>query len=159
VAVAIFFIHIPSHPSKVKKLSDLPIVLRDLDLVGFALFAPAAMQFLLALQWGGNQYAWDSATVIGLFCGALGTIIVFITWEYFKGETAMIPLSMLRIRIVWASCLFFGMLVGMVLCGTYYIPIYFQAVKGVSPITSGVWLLPSILSQMLSAVSSGILSK
>jgi hypothetical protein len=143
----------------VKTLSDLPQVLRALDLIGFALFAPAAIQFMLALQWGGNQYAWDSAMVIGLFCGASGTTITFLIWEHMKGENAMIPLSMLRIRVVWCGSVFYGLFIGMVLTGTYYLPIYFQAVKGVSPITSGVWVLPVILTQLLAAVSSGFLSK
>ncbi|KAK9242014.1 hypothetical protein V1506DRAFT_572943 [Lipomyces tetrasporus] len=45
----------------------------------------------------------------------------------------------------------------MTMCASYYLPIYFQAVRGVSPLTSGVYLLPSILSQLLFAVGSGIL--
>src|SRR5947209_4860648 len=32
---------------------------------------------------------------------------------------------------------------------------YFQAVKGVSPTISGVYLLPTILSQLLCAISAG----
>jgi hypothetical protein len=64
--------------------------------VGFALFAPAAIQFLLALEWGGTRYPWASAIVISLFCGAAGTFAIFIYWEHRKGETAMIPLSMVR---------------------------------------------------------------
>ena len=71
----------------------------------------------------------------------------------------MIPLSMLRIRVVWCGSVFYGLFIGMVLTGTYYLPIYFQAVKGVSPITSGVWVLPIILTQLLAAVLSGFLSK
>jgi hypothetical protein len=38
----------------------------------------------------------------------------------------------------------------------YYLPIYFQAVRGASPTMSGVDLLPSILSQMIFAIVSGI---
>lgn len=35
--------------------------------------------------------------------------------------------------------------------------IYFQAVRGKSPTISGVYMLPSVLSQMCFAVGSGIL--
>jgi hypothetical protein len=38
----------------------------------------------------------------------------------------------------------------------YYLPIYFQAVRGATPTMSGVDLLPSILSQMIFAIVSGI---
>lgn len=123
------------------------------------LFAPAAIQFLLALQYGGNQYSWNSATVIGLFCGAGGTFIVFLAWEHRQGEAAMIPFSMVGKRTVWSSCLVMLLLMSMTFCASYYLPIYFQAVKGVSPLMSGVYLLPSILSQLLSAVISGVLGK
>jgi len=37
----------------------------------------------------------------------------------------------------------------------YYLPIYFQAVDGVSPTMSGVYMLPSILAQLFSAVTAG----
>ncbi|KAF4918848.1 Efflux pump mokI [Colletotrichum viniferum] len=41
--------------------------------------------------------------------------------------------------------------------GVNYVPIYFQAVKGVGPSLSGVYMLPSILTQLLSLVISGAL--
>jgi hypothetical protein len=69
----------------------------------------------------------------------------------------MIPLSMLRQRIIYSSILNMFAFAGAMLVVSYYLAIYFQAVKGVSPMLSGVYLLPSILSQMLLAVTSGIL--
>jgi len=40
---------------------------------------------------------------------------------------------------------------------SYYMAIYFQAVRGVSPLLAGVYILPSILSQMFVAITAGIL--
>jgi MFS family permease len=37
----------------------------------------------------------------------------------------------------------------------YYLPIYFQAVDGVTPTMSGVYMLPSILAQLFAAVFAG----
>jgi MFS family permease len=37
----------------------------------------------------------------------------------------------------------------------YYLPIYFQAVKGATPTMSGVYMLPSILAQLFTAVLAG----
>jgi hypothetical protein len=153
------FIHIPDQVIKCEGGSVLRALIENLDLIGFALFAPAAIQFLLALQYGGNQYAWNSATIIGLLCGAGGTFIVFLMWEYRKGDAAMIPFPMVSKRAVWSSCFVMLFLMGMTFCASYYLPIYFQAVRGVSPMRSGVYLLPSILSQLLFAVISGILGK
>ena len=130
-----------------------------LDLIGFALFAPAAIQLLLALQYGGIKFAWNSAQIIGLFCGAGGTFIVFLAWDYYKGDAAMIPFSMVRKKIVWASCLTYGFFLGQLFCVSYYLPIYFQGVKGASPTMSGVYVLPSVLSHVFAAMASGMLGE
>ena len=160
VAVLLILIKIPDRIVKIEgNKNTIQTVLKKLDLIGFAIFAPAAIQFLLALQWGGNQYAWDSSHVIGLLCGAAATLLVFLAWEYREGDGAMIPFSMLRQRIVWSSCLVSFFFMGLVMCATYYLPIYFQAVKNASPMMSGVYVLPSILSQMVLAVASGVLGR
>jgi hypothetical protein len=111
--------------------------------------------FLLALEWGGNTYRWDSATVIGLFCGAAGTIALFFIWESRIGDEAMIPLSMITRRIIASSCLAMLFTAACMITTSYYMAIYFQADKGVSPMLSGVYLLPSILTQMLFGVAAG----
>lgn len=67
----------------------------------------------------------------------------------------MIPVAIISKRVIGSSCLVFGFLMSLLYCA----PIYFQAVKGVSPMLSGVYLLPSILSQLIAAVISGVLGK
>ncbi|KAL2215069.1 major facilitator superfamily [Thermoascus aurantiacus ATCC 26904] len=153
VAILLVSINIPD-TVRPGELSVFQTITTQLDLVGFALFGPAAIQFFLALDYGGNQYSWNSATVIGLFCGAGGTFIVFLVWEYFKGDEAMIPFSMVRRRAVWSACLV-QLFFGMNNLAAYYLPIYFQAVKGATPMLSGVYMLPSIISQLFGAVVSG----
>ena len=128
---------------------------KKLDLIGFALFAPAAIMFLLALQYGGNTYPWNSSEVIGLFVGAGVTFIVFCAWNYHKKDAAMIPVSMVSKRIVWSSCLVYGFLMSQMFTASYYLPIFFQGVLGASPTLSGVYLLPSILSQLFLAIGVG----
>lgn len=152
------FIHIPDQFPKPPIKSAAKTILHELDLIGFVLFSPAAIQLLLALEFGAGSYPWGSATVIGLFCGSGGAFIVFLLWEYHQGDKAMIPLSMIAQRTVWTSCLFMIGLFGTVLSISYYLPIYFQSVRNDSPIMSGVSLLPMMLSQVACAVSSGILS-
>jgi hypothetical protein len=116
--------------------------------------------FLMGLQYGGQKYPWNSATVIGLIVGAVVTFIVFFGWEYHVGDNAMLPLALIVKREVWTSALVglftFG---GLTFVSTYFLPLYFQAVGGVSPLISGVYTLPSILSNTLFAVGTGILGK
>ncbi len=153
--VAGILIFMPITKSKRRTRSRTIIV--SLDLVGFAIFAPASIQFFLALQYGGAQYAWDSATVIGLFCGSGVTFAIFLLWEYHKGEDAMIPLPMLRRRIVWSTSATMLFVTGILICGAYYLPIYFQAIKNTSPVMSGVYVLPNICSQIMMSMVAGIL--
>jgi len=112
---------------------------------------------LLALQWAGTKFPWNSAQIIGLFCGAGINAIVWLMWNYYKGDAAMIPPSMVRKRTVWSSCVVYGLFSGQMYTASYWLPIYFQGVKGASPVKSGVDILPIIIAHIFAAVSSGAL--
>ena len=155
VAVLLFMVRIPEQVAKPPPGQVVRDLHNMLDLVGFAIFAPASIMLLLAVQYGGNQYEWDSPVVIGLFCGAGATFLIWFAWDYYRGDAAMIPLSMLRKRHVWSSCLVYGFLSAAMFSTSYWLPIYFQGVRGASPAISGVYLLPSILSQLIASVVSG----
>lgn len=157
VALCLLLIHIPDirgDPSS-KPKHTFKSLFHDLDITGFMIFAPAVVMFLLALQWGGVEYPWKSATVIGLFCGSAGLLAVFLAWENKKGGEAMIPLAMVSKRVVWSATLSTFFLYGSLLGQAYYLAIYFQAVRGLSPSLSGAYALPGILSQVVFAGVSG----
>ncbi|KAL7928393.1 major facilitator superfamily domain-containing protein [Trichoderma chlorosporum] len=135
--------------------SLLQVISSKLDLNGFAILSPAALMILLAVQWGGSKYAWNSATIIGLFCGGVVMGIIFIFWEMRVGNNAMIPLDLIRQRVIWTSCLTMLFLICTVFTTAFYLPIYFQSVKDASPFGSGVDMLPVIISQLVFAILSG----
>ncbi|KAI1852376.1 hypothetical protein JX266_002554 [Neoarthrinium moseri] len=159
-----FLMTFTSFPELTKKppftLAHVRSTIPELDLAGFALFAPAAVMFLLALQFGGNTYAWSSSVVIGLFCGAGALAVVFVLWERRRGDRAMLPGPIIRQRIVLSSAVNGMALMATIFVASQFMPIYFQGVRGETPTMSGVDLLPSILSQLLTVVVSGaIVSK
>ncbi|KAH7397605.1 MFS multidrug transporter [Cadophora sp. MPI-SDFR-AT-0126] len=157
VVLALFFIRIPDHRvSSEIKVGLLPI-LHSFDLVGFAIFSGTAIMLLIAVEWGGNKYPWDSATIIGLFCGSASALVFFLFWEHRKGMEALLPLSILKQRIVWTSCLHMFFICANMMTTSYYMAVYFQAVRDKSPTMSGVYLLPSVLSQMAFGIIAGIL--
>lgn len=161
LAILLFILVVNLPPTKEVNTPRMSVVnrIRKLDPIGFLLFAPAAVQLILALEMGGNQHRWGSATIIGLFCGAFGTILAFIAWEYHMGDGAMIPLSIIRRRVIWSSCINYAFFVGSMMSATYYLPIYFQSVRNASPLISGVDLLPMIIATSLATIVTGILSK
>jgi hypothetical protein len=157
-AVLILIVHIPNHSVPTDE-TTMQILRTKFDFTGFAMFCPSIVMILLALQWGGVDYPWNSATVIGLFCGGGVLLIMFVYWERRVGANAMIPLAIIRIRQVWTACLTQLFLFVTVLVASFYYPVYFQSVKDASPFKSGVNLLPSILTMIPAAVSSGVLGK
>ncbi|KAH0831780.1 hypothetical protein AYO21_06304 [Fonsecaea monophora] len=133
-------------------------VIRDFDITGFSIFAPACIMLLLALEWGGSTYSWSSATIIGLFCGSAGAITAFIIWEYRQGESAMIPVSLVRQRVIY-SCLINAMFqYGGMTVFVYYLPLWFQVIKSLSPTMSAVNILPTFALQITSAILIGALT-
>lgn len=125
--------------------------------MGTGLLVPAVVMLLLTLYYGGGgMYPRASATVIGLFCGAGAVGPLFVAWEWrFGGGDAMVPLSMFRERVVVAGCLTNLCLFSCTFITSCLLPLYFQSVQGSSPFTAGVHMLPSIISQLITAVLSG----
>jgi MFS family permease len=130
-----------------------------IDIIGCCMFIPSIVMVLLALQWGGNKHAWRSATIIGLFCGFALLITMFFVWEHYKGDGAMIPFSVLVDRSVILSCLYGFLVFSAFILGVYYMPVYFQVIKGASPLRSGVLLLPSVCSQIFASAVSGLIGE
>ncbi|KAK7934883.1 Major facilitator superfamily transporter [Apiospora marii] len=122
---------------------------KSLDLLGCAIFIPACFLILVAMQWGGTRYPWNSGTVIGLFLGGGVLLILFVAWEWHVGETALIPGVIMGRRQVAVTCVFAFLQLGSLAVMSYYLPLWFQAVQGVSPLDSGVRVLPSVLAQIL----------
>jgi hypothetical protein len=137
----------------------LGTAIKSLDLPGFMLISPAVVMFLLGLQYGGNQFAWDSSVVIGLLVGAAATFVLFLFWEHRQGDGAMIPFAMLKHRIIWSASANMFFLMASILVADFYLAIYFQAVHDDSPLMSGVHMLPTTLGIVLFTMLSGTLSE
>lgn len=154
----IAFINVPSARSQIKGSFTFREQLLRLDLPGCALFIPSVIMLLLAVNWGGTTYAWASATIIGLFCGSFVELCVFLVWEHFQGQNAILPLNIVRKPIV-AYCVLVNLLTqGAFFVVVTYIPVWFQVVKNVSPLSSSVHTLPSVLSQIISLILTGLAS-
>ncbi|PQE27250.1 MFS multidrug transporter protein [Rutstroemia sp. NJR-2017a WRK4] len=155
VVALIILIRIPQQHPRPPPMSIFRSLHTHLDLLGFAVFAPALIMLLLACQYGGTTYPWSNSRIIGLFCGTGAMFIVFLIWDYHKGDEAMIPMSIARMRTVWTSCMVYGLMMSNLYLASYWVPVYFQGVKGVSPIKSGIYLLAMIIAHVFAAVSSG----
>ncbi len=129
---------------------------KEFDLLGTAFFIPSIICLLLALQWGGTKYDWNSWRIILLFVffGILVSIFIFI--QFWKQETATIPPKVMKMRSMWSAAYFSFALGSFFLLLVYFLPIWFQAVKGASAVKSGIMNLPMILTLVIVSICSGI---
>ncbi|KAJ5710624.1 hypothetical protein N7488_004780 [Penicillium malachiteum] len=139
--------------------ADFKSQLREFDPIGNFFLLVAIVCLFLATQWGGSKYAWDNARIIVLFILAAIFAIIFAFSQYWLQERATMPPRLLLNRNVW-GCLWYCMTEGgAFFLFIYYLPIWFQAIKGVSAIESGIMGLPLILGQVISAlVASAIVT-
>ncbi|KAF3054691.1 Efflux pump afoB [Trichoderma lentiforme] len=159
LAILLLFVNIPETINKLPPRQVLGTAFKSLDLPGFFLISPAAVMFLLGLQYGGTLHPWNSSVVIGLLVGAGVTFIVFLVWEYHQGDNAMLPFAMIKKRIVWSAAANLFFLLGAILVAEYYLAIYFQTVLDNTPIMSGVHLLPTTLGLVLFTMLSGMFTE
>ncbi|MGW0432360.1 MDR family MFS transporter [Micromonospora sp. NPDC003197] len=125
-----------------------------LDWLGAALLVVWVSCLLLALSWGGNEYAWSSPTIIGLFAAGAVLAVVFLFQEARVGEP-ILPLHLFR-RPTFALANIAGFVLGLVMFGSIiFIPLYLQIVKGASPTRSGLLMLPMMAGVIVMSVLSG----
>ncbi|RAQ41799.1 MFS toxin efflux pump (AflT) [Aspergillus flavus] len=153
IAVIIFILRVP----KKSEFSGTPVLdrIKQLDLIGASLLIPAIVCLLLALQWGGNKYPWNSSRVIGLFVGFGLMIIIFTVSQIKLGDRATLPPGILKRRSVLSATMFALFFGGAFFLLVYYVPIFFQSVKGSSAMKSGIQLLPLMLATVISSVLVG----
>lgn len=131
--------------------------LQAIDWAGSLLIVGAALMVLLGLEFGNVTFPWSSATVICLITFGAAAVGLFVVNEWKLAVNPIIPLRLFRDRSSVASYAVFS-------CGNYvltslafYLPLYSQSVLGVDALTSGVHLIPLIVSCSLAAAATGAL--
>lgn len=146
-------------PHRDAKESERPLLekILSLDLIGNFILITAAVMLFLALQFNEQNWPWKSARVIGLLVGSGVTAIVFILWQRHEGDKALLPPRIILQRSVSVSCMAAFFIYGTVLIHAYYLPIWFQAIKGANAVQSGVDLIAYMIANAVFSVIAGIL--
>ncbi|CAI7630680.1 unnamed protein product [Penicillium pancosmium] len=129
--------------------------LGEFDLLGSLFFLPSIICLLLALQWGGTKYAWDNARVIALFVVFGVLFIVFAALQWWGQDRATVPPRLIKNRNIWGAAWYSCALGGAYFVLTYYLPIWFQAIKGATAIKSGIMNLPMIIAVVVVSLLAG----
>ncbi|OJD23946.1 hypothetical protein ACJ73_04698 [Blastomyces percursus] len=128
-----------------------------LDPFGMLCFFPGMICLLLALQWGGTTYEWNSARVIVLLVVFGLLLLAFMGVQAWNKEYASVPGRIAMQRSMLAGVYYTICTGGHMLVVLYYLPIWFQAIKGVSAVNSGINILPTMISVGVGGIVAGAL--
>ncbi|KAL9620789.1 MAG: hypothetical protein Q9160_004689 [Pyrenula sp. 1 TL-2023] len=159
--------------------------LGQIDMLGALFLICAIVCLLLALQWGGSVYPWSNSKVWGNLLGFGLIVVVFIIIQVKRGDLATIPPRiLLRQRTILGSAIF-SVFIAMGIYSyvpstpshpysyastriitskssdpfstrqIYYLPFYFQAVKGTTAEGSGIRTIPFLVSNTIASLVVG----
>ncbi len=155
----IFFVNIPiGLVALVVTSSALTMkhVRRDhsIDYLGAAVIVASVTSLLLYTAWAGPDHGWGSPLGLTLLLGGLALAALFVLVEL-RATEPIIPMQLFRNPIFRVSNSF-GFLIGAAMFGVMvFIPLYLQAVQGLSPTRSGLGMLPLVTGLFTTSIGGG----
>jgi EmrB/QacA subfamily drug resistance transporter len=125
-----------------------------IDILGAVTLMIASVLLLLGLSWGGHQYEWASAPILGLFAGAGVTLAMFL-WIESRAADPVLPLAMFRNNVVTISVFGAGAQAIGVFGAALFIPLFVQGVIGTSATVSGSIMAPLMLTMLVASIFGG----
>ena len=126
----------------------------ELDILGAVLLVAATVTLMLALHDGGNAYAWTSSRILGLFGASLALWLLFL-WRINRAPEPLIPIAMLANKVVSRATVAAACGMGAYIGLSIYLPVYFQAARGMSITASGLGLIPLMVGTVIGATIAG----
>ncbi|SFE61165.1 drug resistance transporter, EmrB/QacA subfamily [Paenibacillus algorifonticola] len=125
-----------------------------IDYLGTAFLIICTISLMLALEWGGKDYAWTSWQILSLFAVSLIVGLLFIFVEL-RAEEPILPLVLFKNRMVVGLCLACLCQGAIMFSAIAYLPIFSTAVLGQE--NSNALLTPMMVSLISGAVLFGFL--
>ncbi|EHK25157.1 uncharacterized protein TRIVIDRAFT_189029 [Trichoderma virens Gv29-8] len=133
--------------------------LAAIDWVGNVLIIGGTLMLLFGLEFGGVQFPWKSAAVICLIVFGFITIALFGIYENRVAKFPVMPTRLFRGRTSIAAYGLSLMHAMTFMSGSYWLPLYFQAVLGATSLLSGVYILPYVLALSITSALTGVFIK
>jgi EmrB/QacA subfamily drug resistance transporter len=134
----------------------LPIRRNDvgIDYLGAAALVASVVPILLIAE-KGREWGWGSGTTLGLLALSAVSLAIFVPWERRLGDDAILPLRIFSVPVFKVTSLV-AFLLGMgMFGGLILMPLYLQIVKGSSPTTAGLQMIPFMAGMMGASLTSG----
>jgi EmrB/QacA subfamily drug resistance transporter len=155
----VFLVNVPSG------LVALAVVLRNLrlprrrsehrvDVLGAVLLALAVVPVLLVAEQG-REWGWASALSLSLCVLSAVSLVAFVIWQRRMRDEAVLPLRMFASR-TFAVSTAVSLLIGAAMFGGLVVlPLYLQIVRGSSPTSAGLQLVPLMVGIILTSAVVG----
>lgn len=125
----------------------------QLDLLGATLIVLASTTSLFVLNAGGKTYAWISTEIVVISLTSFAIWIGFV-WRLMTAKEPLIPLSILRNKIVFFANLSNALGWATLMALHIYLPLYLQAVHGLPPVTAALYMIGLMSAVNFSALVS-----
>lgn len=157
-AVALAMI-IPSMKLRTPEMSFMAKVHR-MDLFANFVLLGSVISLLIGITDGGVLHPWSSWRVIGPLIGGGTGLILFFCLELIPNPLARDPVLPRRLfsNRTAATCFFMTFTHGIITYGLIYmLPIYFQSIKGASPLKSAIDMFPATAPGPIAAIIAGVI--
>ena len=143
-------------PSNMPKL-NLKETLLKIDWLGLVFGTAAVILLLIPISSGGQPGTpWDSPEIIAMFVVGGVCLVAFILAEWKFATLPMMPLDMFKKASV-AAMLAQSFLLGAAYYGIlYFLPLYFQNVRGKTPLVAAALQLPLVGAQSTLSTLGGL---
>ncbi|KAI1857786.1 uncharacterized protein JN550_013049 [Neoarthrinium moseri] len=131
------------------------------DWINSTVFLAGSACLVIAISFGGVVLPFNSGSMIALWTvtGALfiAFIILIKRHHLVTYENRLYPAHFFRNPVLINMQIQVFLVSGIILAMTYYIPLYFQFVRGDGPLDSGVRLLPLVITMVVFSMVNGVL--
>lgn len=126
------------------------------DVAGMFTMIVGVVGLLLALTFGGKEFAWGSWQIIGLFTVSILFILAFV-WVETKAAEPILPMRFFKDRtFTLINAIGFLMSVGM-FGAMMFVPLFMQGILGISPSATGTIMMPLTLTLIGASILSGLI--
>jgi EmrB/QacA subfamily drug resistance transporter len=134
----------------------LPVIRRDtsIDRLGATLLVAGVALLIIGLSWAPGHYGWVSAQTLGMLAGTVVIIAVFLWWEP-RATNPIVPTHLFRNHTVQVMVPMVSLISAGMSTVSAFMPLFLQAVTGVSPTNSGLLLVPMMIGMTLASTWVG----
>ena len=137
-----------------------PLIHRDpgkIDVAGALLIVVTFVPLLLALGWGGRDYAWGSPLILSLLGVSAVGLVAFILTEM-AVSNPILSLNLFRNR-VFTGCNLASFTISIAFMGSLtFLPLLMQLGQGKAATTSGLTMLPMMIGMFGSSSICGLIA-